>query len=287
MTKEEILNLKENAAELGLHILQDSELNNLLGKAADDVTRNIAQKLEESIFQASGVKKRQNEKYFAYAERVLKELVSVKEEYENIKGKDWDKVLQTKEQQLESLRKEIAEKEQQHKHQLAEFEQRAFQKQVKSYFEQAVSEYKNRPKKIEGMDVTDLIEVKSKVAFTELMEKYTPVQDEETGDFVGFVEAGTAPEKAFVLREPKSGRVLGFVDLLEPFLKDLVTPATARVLQGRGLKEEKAAIINDLMYKDKESIVDALKARGYNLLEAEGQNLLHQIFVQKRKMGIQ
>lgn len=286
MTKEEILSLQEKAEQFGLKIMPESDLNNLLASKAAEVTRETATKLESTVEQITGIKKAANEKYYDYTARVLSELAAVKQDYESVKGKDWDKVLQAKEEALEQLRKELQSKDEAFKQQLTQFEQKAFNKQVENLFSQAVSEFKGRAKKFDGLNTTELVEVKAKAAFSEILSKYTPVRDEETGDFIGFVETGTTPDKAFILRDQKSGRVLGFSDFLENPLKDLVTPPTARTVQGTGANASRAAAINSLVYKDQAGIIEGIRAAGLDPLSAAGQQMLQQIFQEKRKLGI-
>lgn len=286
MTKDEILALSDKAAELGIKILPENDLNNLLASKAAEVTRETATKLESTVEQITGVKKAANEKYYDYTARVLQELAAVKQDYESVKGKDYDKVLQAKEEALEQLRRELQSKDETFKRQLSEFEQKAFNKQVEGYFSQAVSEFKARAKKFDGLNTADLVEVKAKAALSDILSKYTPVRDEQTGDFLGFVETGTTPDKAFIARDQKTGRVLGFSDFLESHLKDLVTAPTVRQVQGTGASASRAATINSLVYKDQAGIIEGIKAAGLNPLGADGQKMMQEIFAEKRKLGI-
>lgn len=286
MTKEEILALSEKAAEVGIKILPEADFNNLLSSKAAEVTRETATKLEKTVEEITGLKKAANEKYYDYVARVLSDLAKIKQHYDSVKEKDYDKVLQAKEAALEALRRELSEKENHFKQQLSQIEQKAFDKQVESFFKQAVSEFKTRAKKFDGLNTSELIEVKAKTAFPEIMKKYVPVRDEESGELVGFVEQGTTPDKSFVLREQKSGRVLGFSDFLESYLKDLVVPPTMRNVQGTGTQASRAALINDLVYKDRDAILEGIKRAGLNPLAADGQQMLFQILTEKKKRGI-
>jgi hypothetical protein len=285
MDKTQILALKEVAEKEGIYILTEKEYNDALEARAGEVTRTTANKLEETVSQITGLKKNTNERYFDFVARALQDFKKKADEYESLKGKNYDQILQKKEADLEALRAELAAKESEFQKQLLQREQDAFNKEVKRAFENAVKDFTLRAKKLDGLNTAEIVSLKAERAYNDILSKYDPVRD-DSGGFVGFVEKGQAQIPDLVLRDPKTKRVLGFEDFLTDPLKDLVTPAQQRQVSGNGNGAEKITLVKSLVYADPESVPDKLKAMGIMPNTREAYELMVSIARERKQLGI-
>lgn len=283
-TKEELLAVRDTAKSLGVILLDEQEYNNQLAAKAAEVTRSTALAIETSVFELSGVQKQPNEKYYDYVARVVKAGQEVKSELETIKGKGYDQILQTKDAQLEELRGKVAAKDQEYVAKIDEVKRAYFEKDVKQAFNQAVNTLASRAKKIDGVNVPEIVNMKATLEFSRILAENKPVTD-EAGNIVGFVGPDQPADKAYIKRETATGRALDFADFLAPVLKDYIMPPGQRTVQGLG-SDGQAAVMNSLLHATPAQVMATMKQSGIDIGSQQGQEFIRKLEKVKKANGI-
>ena len=273
MTAQEIIDNKSAYESLGFTVLATKEFEDQIQAAKDTVTRGIAEKMEQTVKDTTGVQKNPNEKYYDYNLRVMKDLMDVKAEYAAKKNSLTGEGIEVYKTEAEKLRLDLAQAKADAISETEKLKASFFIQKVDGHFTAAVENFRSRIKKQDGLDMGVVFSALTSQAKRDILSTHDPI---EVDGVFGFVLKGQTPERYNMLKDQQTGAVLGFPDLIMPKLRGVINPQEQKTVTGAGgaNAKEKPLVAELRIAGDMEAQTAMLSRQGISPLSREGQELL-------------